>query len=182
MLRNYFKVAVRNILKYKFYSAINILGMTIGIAACLIIILYIADELSYDKFHTNADRIYQVGLHGKIGDQDLMVANTCPPMGPALPLEIPDVESSMRIAEYWGEPAISYEEKVFAETKVFYVDSNFFQFFSYRLLEGDPQSVLKEPNTIVMTQSIAKKYFGNESAIGKLVVVDNQNKTFKVTG
>jgi putative ABC transport system permease protein len=156
--------------------------MTIGIAACLIIILYIADELSYDKFHTNADRIYQVGLHGRIGDQDLMVANTCPPMGPALPLEIPEVESSMRIAEYWGEPAIKYEEKVFAETKVFYVDSNFFQFFSYRLLEGEPQSVLKEPNTLVMTQATAKKYFGNESAIGKLVVVDNQNKTFKVTG
>ena len=182
MLRNYFKVAVRNILKYKFYSAINILGMTIGIAACLMIILYITDELSYDKFHTNADRIYQVGLHGKIGDQDLMFANTCPPMGPALPLEIPEVESSMRIAPYWGEPAIKYEEKVFGESKVFYVDSNFFQFFSYRLLEGDPQSVLKEPNTLVMTQSIAKKYFGNESAIGKLVVVDNQNQTFKVTG
>lgn len=182
MLRNYFKVALRNIMRYKFYSAINILGMTIGVTACLIIILYIADELSYDKFHKNADRIYQVGLHGKIGGQDIMVANTCPPMGPALVAEIPEVESATRIAQYWGQPAIKFEDKVFAETKVFYVDSNFFDFFSYRLLEGDPKSVLKEPNTIVMTKEIAQKYFGNESAVGKLVVIDNQNQTFKVTG
>lgn len=169
-------------MRYKFYSAINILGMVIGLTACLVIILYIADELSFDKFHRNADRIYQVGLHGKIGGQDLMVANTCPPMGPALVAEIPEVESSTRIAPYYGEPAIKYEEKVFAESKVFYVDSNFFEFFSYKLLEGDPRSVLKEPNTMVMTDELARKYFGNENAIGKLVVIDKQNQTYKVTG
>jgi putative ABC transport system permease protein len=182
MFKNYFTVAVRNITRYKFYSAINILGMTIGLTACLVIILYISDELSYDKFHRNADRIYQVGLHGKIGGQDLRVANTCPPMGPALVAEIPEVESSLRIAPYYGEPSIKYEQKVFAETKVFFVDSNFFQFFDYKLIEGDPANVLKEPNTLVMTQKIATKYFGNESAIGKLVVVENQNQTYKVTG
>lgn len=182
MFKNYLTVAVRNITRYKFYSAINIFGMTIGLTACLIIILYISDELSYDKFHRNANRIYQVGLHGKIGGQDLMVANTCPPMGPALVAEIPEVESSMRIATYWGQPSIRYEEKIFAENKVFYVDSNFFQFFDYKLIEGDPTNVLKEPNTLVMTKDIATKYFGSESAIGKLVVLDNQNQTFKVTG
>jgi putative ABC transport system permease protein len=182
MFRNYFKVAVRNITRYKFYSAINILGMTIGLTACLVIILYIADELSYDKFNRNAERIYQVGLHAKIGGQDLKVANTCPPMGPALVAEIPEVESSMRIAPYFGEPSIKYEDKVFAETKVFYVDSNFFQFFDYKLLEGNANNVLTEPNTLVMTKEVAEKYFGNESPVGKLVVLDNQNETFKVTG
>jgi putative ABC transport system permease protein len=182
MFKNYFKVAVRNITRYKFYSAINILGMTIGLTTCLVIILYIADELSYDTFHRNADRIYQVGLHGKIGGQDIMVANTCPPMGPALVAEIPEVESSTRIAPYFGQPSIKYEQKVFAEEKVFYVDSNFFEFFDYRLLEGDAQSVLKQPNTLVLTEEVATKYFGNESAIGKLVVFDNQNETYKVTG
>ncbi|WP_276370388.1 ABC transporter permease [Chryseolinea sp. H1M3-3] len=182
MFKNYLTVALRNITRYKFYSAINILGMTIGLTACLIIILYIADELSYDKFHRNADRIYQVGLHGKIGGQDLMVANTCPPMGPALVAEIPEVESSLRVADYFGQPSIKFEEKVFAESKVFFVDSNFFEFFDYKLLEGDAKSVLKEPNTLVMTKEIATKYFGQESAIGKLVVVDNQNQTYKVTG
>src|SRR3982074_1264439 len=84
MLRNYFKVAVRNILKYKFFSAINIFGMTVGITSCLLIILYVSHELSYDKFHRDAGRIYQVGLHGKIGGQDISVANTCPPMAAAL--------------------------------------------------------------------------------------------------
>lgn len=182
MFRNYFKVAVRNITRYKFYSAINILGMTIGLTACLIIILYIADELSYDKFNRNADRIYQVGLHGKMGGQDIMVANTCPPMGPALVAEVPEVESSMRIAPYFGQPSIKYDLKAFAEDKVFFVDSNFFEFFDYKLLEGDVQSVLKEPNTMVMTKEVATKYFGSESAIGKLVVLDNQNETYKVTG
>jgi putative ABC transport system permease protein len=182
MLRNYFKVAIRNITRYKFYSAINLLGMTIGLTACLIILHYIVDEFSFDKFHRNAERIYQVGLHAKISDQDILVANTCPPMGPALVQEVPEVEAMTRIAPYYGEPSIKYEEKVFAENKVFYVDSNFFEFFDFRLLEGDPKSVLKEPNTLVMTEEIARKYFGSESAVGKLVVVDNQNQTYKITG
>ena len=77
MIRNYLKVALRNILKHKFFSAINILGMTVGITACLLIILYVKDELSYDRFHAHAERIYQVGLHGKIGGQDIRVSNTC---------------------------------------------------------------------------------------------------------
>ena len=181
MLRNYFKIAVRNITRYKFYSAINILGMSLGLTTCLIIILYIADELSYDKFHRNAERIYQVGLHAKIGPQDITVSNTPPPMGPALLDELPEVEAYMRIGPFYGEPAIKYEDKVFAESKVFYVDSNFFQFFDYKLLEGDPKTLLTEPNTMVMTRKVAQKYFGNEAATGKLVTLDN-DRTFKVTG
>ena len=164
MFQNYFKVALRNITRYKFYAAINILGMTIGLTACLVIILYIADELSYDKFHRNAERIYQVGLHGKIGGQDLHVATTCPPMGPALVDEIPEVESSTRIASYFGQPSFKVDEKVFAESKVFFVDSNFFQFFDFKLIEGDPLTVLKEPNTLVMTEEMAIKYFGRKES------------------
>ena len=182
MLKNYFKVAVRNITRYKFYSAINLLGMTIGLTACLVIILYVADELSYDKFNRNGERIYQVGLHAKIGGQEVRVANTCPPMGLALAAEVPEVESSMRIGPYYGEPSIRYGETVFAQGKVFYVDSNFFQFFDYKLLKGDPSQVLTQPNSMVMTEEVAKRYFGDEDPIGKLVVVDNRNETFKVTG
>jgi putative ABC transport system permease protein len=103
-------------------------------------------------------------------------------MGPALVAEIPEVEAATRIFPYYGEPAIKYGQKAFAESKVFFVDSNFFQFFDYRLLEGDAKSVLKEPNTLVMTKELATKYFGNENALGKLVTVDNQNQTYKVTG
>ena len=182
MFRNYFKVAVRNITRYKFYSAINIMGMTIGLTACLVIILYIADELSYDTFNRNGHRIYQVGLHAKIGGQEVRVANTCPPMGEALATEVPDVESSMRIGPYYGEPSIKYGDKVFAQKKIFFVDSNFFQFFDYKLLKGDPVNALTEPNSLVMTEEAAARYFGEEDPLGKLVVVDNKNETFKVTG
>ena len=181
MLRNYIKLAFRNIMKYKFFSAINILGMSIGIAACLLILLYIVDELSYDRFHTNADRIYQVGLHAKIGDQDITVANTCPPMAETFVEEVPGVEQATRIANFWGTPSLKYEDKAFTEEKIFHADSNFFNFFSYKLLEGDAATALQEPNTLVLTESIAKKYFGTENALGKLITVGG-NQTYKVTG
>ena len=126
MLRNYFKLAFRNILKYKFFSAINILGMSIGITACLLILLYVVDELSYDRFHDNVDRIYQVGLHAKIGEQDINTANTCPPMAETLVKEVPGVEQATRIARFWGAPTLKYEDKVFTEDKIFHADSNFF--------------------------------------------------------
>lgn len=182
MFRNYINVAIRNILKHKFFSAINILGMTIGVAACLLIILHVTDELSYDRFHANADRIYQVGLHGKIAGQDIRTANTCPPMAAALVAEIPEVEAATRVAPYFGRPAVKYDEKVLTEEKVFFADSNFFEFFSFILKEGDVKTSLKEPNTVVLTEDMAKKYFGSESPMGKLMVIGDDNKTFKVTG
>lgn len=182
MLRNYFNVAVRNILKHKFFSAINILGMTMGVTACLLIILYVKDELSFDKFHANADRIYQVGLHGKIGGQDIRVSNTCPPLADALVRDVPEVESTTRVVPYFGKPVIRYDEKILTEEKIFFVDSNFFEFFSFRLLEGDLKTALKEPNTVVFTEEMATKYFGNQEAMGKFVVIGDDNKTYKVTG
>jgi putative ABC transport system permease protein len=182
MLTNFFKVAIRNILKYKFFSAINILGMTLGLTACLMITLYVVDELSYDKFHAEAGRIYQVGLHGKLGGQDIRVSNTCPPMAAALVAEVPEVEDATRIAGYFGQPTMKYEDKAFSEEEVFFVDSNFFDFFSFRLLEGDPKTALDEPNSMVMTPEIATKYFGNEPALGKLLTVGPDNSTYKVTG
>jgi len=182
MLKNYFNVAVRNILKHKFFSAINILGMTIGVAACLLIILYISDELSYDRFHANAERIYQVGLHGKIGGQDIRVSNTCPPMAAALVAEIPEVESATRITPFYERPAVKYKDKVLTEEKVFYADSNFFEFFSFKLIEGDKKTALKEPNSVVLTEDMAKKYFGEESPLNKLMVIGSDNTSFKVTG
>jgi len=182
MIKNYFNVAIRNILKHKFFSAINILGMTIGVTACLLIILYVTDELSFDRFHANAERIYQVGLHGKIGDQDIRTANTCPPMAAALVSEIAEVESATRVTPYFGRPAVKYEDKVLTEEKVFYADSNFFEFFSFRLKEGDIKTALKEPNTVVLTEDMKKKYFGEVDPIGKLLVIGGENQTFKVTG
>ena len=181
MLKNYYKVAIRNILKYKMFSAINILGMTIGITSCLMIILYVTHELSYDKFHADADRIYQVGLNGKLGGQDIRVSNTCPPMAEALVADIPEVEAATRIAQMY-QPVVKNGERIFTEEKVFFTDSNFFEFFSYRLKEGDIKTALKEPNTVVLTEVMAKKYFGDENPMGGLLVMGSENKTFKVTG
>lgn len=182
MLSNYFKVALRNILKYKFFSPINILGMTIGITACLLIVLYVTDELSYDRFHSKADRIYQIGLHGKIGDQDIRTSTTCPPMAEAFVKEISGVSEATRIANFWGAPIIKNGDKIFTEERVFYADSNFFSFFSFVLKEGEIKTALLEPNTVVITESMAKKYFGNESPMGKLLTIGQDNATYKVTG
>ena len=182
MLKSYFTVAFRNIRKHKLFSAINILGMTMGITACLMIVLYVVDELSYDTFHKDADRIYQVGLNGKIGGQDIRVANTCPPMAASLRADIPEIEDATRVAQYFGKPAVKYEEKVFAEDEVLFVDSNFFEFFSFSLLEGDVRTALNEPNSVLLTPAMATKYFGNEPAMGKLLVIGQDNKTYKVTG
>lgn len=181
MIRNYLKLALRNIMKYKFFSAINILGMTIGIAASLLILLYVVHELSYDRFHGKADRIYQVGLHGKIGGQDIMTSTTCPPMADALVTEVSGVEEATRIANFWNAPTLRYEEKNFTEEKIFYADSNFFNFFGYRLLEGDPRTALLEPNSVVLTESIATKYFGDDNPIGKLITIGG-DVAYKVTG
>jgi putative ABC transport system permease protein len=181
MLKSYFVVAIRNVLKHKFFAAINILGMTIGIAASLLIILYISDELSYDKFHVNADRIYQVGLHGKIGGQDIMTATTCPPLAAALVTDIPEVKSSTRLSGN-GQMVFKADKNSFTEDKTFYADSNFFEFFSFKLKEGDSKTALNQPNTIVLTERTEKKIFGKESGLGKLIVVGSENKTYKVTG
>ena len=181
MFKNYYKVAVRNILKYKLFSAINILGMTIGITSCLMIILYVTHELSYDKFHADADRIYQVGLNGKIGGQDIRVSNTCPPMAEALVADVPEVDAATRIVQMY-QPVVRNGEKIFTEEKVFFADSNFFEFFSYKLKKGEIKTALKEPNTVVLTEIMAKKYFGEENPMGGLLVMGSENKTFKVTG
>ncbi|HEX5169810.1 MAG TPA: ABC transporter permease [Cyclobacteriaceae bacterium] len=182
MLKNYLKVAIRNILKYKFFSAINILGMTLGVTACLFIILYVSDELNFDRFHEKADHIYQVGLHGRIAGQDIRTANTCPPLAEAMVNEIPDVAEATRIAPFWGQAIIKNEEKAFSQDDVYYADSNFFSLFSFQLLEGDSKTALQEPNSIVLTEDMVKKYFGDEPVLGKLLTVGNYDKAFKVTG
>lgn len=184
MFKNYLKVAFRNISKHKFFSLINILGMTIGVTACLLIALYITDELSYDRFHQNASEIYQVGLHAKIGGQDVMTSTTCPPMADAFVKEIPGVEAATRIANVWGSGVVKYEpgNLMFTEELLFYADSNFFEFFSFRLIEGDPKKALLEPNSVVLTRSMEIKYFGQESGMGKLLSIGGHEKTYKVTG
>ena len=180
MLRNYLTVALRNIRKHSFYSTVNIFGLATGMAACLFIFVYIVDELSYDRFHQDAANIYRIGLHGKISGQELNTASSCPPLASAMVTEIPGVEAATRV-NLRNNMVFKNGDLSFTEDKMVFADSNFFQFFSFTLLEGDPATALKEPNSIVLTPELAKKYFKGE-ALGKLITIGNQNKSFKVTG
>ncbi len=181
MLRNYFIVAIRNIRKQKFYSFINILGLTIGVAATLFIILYINDELSYDRFHANIDRMYRVGLNGRLAGQEVHVAATPPPLAQAMVNEIPGVEGAIRMWE-WDDVVIRYEDQVYTEDLIFHTDSNFFEFFTFKMIEGDPKTALVEPNSIVLTESMARKFFGDGEKLGRILTFSNDNKAMKVTG
>lgn len=181
MLQNYFKVAFRNILKHKFYSVLNIAGLAFGLTACFLIGLYIYDEVSFDKFHKDSQNIYCIALHGKLGGQDIQTASSCPPLAEAMVTNIPGVEQATRINN-WSNVVMKYEDKAFTETKALLVDSNFFEFFSFQLLEGDIKTALKEPRTLVLSKEAAYKYFGDQFALGKIITVGNDNEAFKVTG
>jgi len=183
MIKNYFKIAVRNILKHKFFSAINIIGLVIGMACCLLIFIYVQDELSYDRFHRDHENMYRVALHGRISGQEILTSNTSLPVGPTMKSEIPGVEEVFRLMSAGRiGMTIRNDDKSFTEQKVFYADSNFFSFFSFRLLQGDPKTALHEPNSIVITNSLARKYFGSEDVLGKTLVVGNGKIACKVTG
>jgi putative ABC transport system permease protein len=181
MLKNYFTVALRTILKHKFFSAINIVGLAIGLTVCLLVGMYVSDDLGYDKFHRDADNIYRIALMGKLGDQEINSTTSCSPMADALVQEVSGVEAATRIWQR-RNTVIRNEDKSFMEQHVLMVDSNFFQFFSFNLIEGDPAKVLMEPNTIVITAELAKKYFGNEAAVGKMLNVGDDDQAYKVTG
>ena len=180
MIKNYLTVTLRNIRKHSFYSAINIFGLASGVAACIFVILYITDELSYDRFHKDAETIYRIGLYGKIAGQEIHTASSCPPLASTMVADIPGVEAATRINRR-NNIVFKNGDLSFTENKILYADSNFFQFFSFKLLEGDPARALKEPNSIVLTPDLASKYFKGP-ALGKLITVGNENQSFKVTG
>jgi len=182
MIKNYLKITFRNLANHKFYTFLNILGLSIGIASCLLILLYVYNELSYDTFHTKADRIYRVGLNGKIADQEIFTTNTAPVLAFTAVREFPEVENATRVYAHWNEWVVRYGETVITEEKVYFADSTFFDVFSFQMLEGDPQTALDEPHTLVLTEDIAKKYFGDESALGKTLLLGNDKAPHKVTG
>lgn len=182
MLRNFVKIASRNILKHKFFSAINILGLAIGMACCLFIFIYVVDELSYDKFHADADRIYRIGLHGKIAGQEVYTTNSSYPVGETMTQEIPGVEEALRMLGRGDGVQLKNEDISFVEDGIFWADSNFFNFFSFKLLSGHPDEVLKEVNSLVLTPALARKYFGDDDPVGKILNVGIDGTAYKVTG
>ena len=182
MLKNYFKTALRNIRKNKLFSFINILGLSLGMATCFIIMLYVHDELSYDKFNTNAANIARVIFKADINGGKINESVTMPPVAQTMKNDFPEVQDATRLLNY-GSSKILYKDKVFKNDRLAFADANFFSIFTLPMTEGDAKKALLQPHTIVITQTTAKKYFGDEDAIGKSIIlsVDN-NQPYTVTG
>jgi putative ABC transport system permease protein len=173
MIKNYFKLACRNLLKNKSFSFINILGLAIGIAACMIIFLYVQNELTYDRYNVKAGRIARVTSILHTPESDVVLATTPIPLAVTLKRDYPEVESTVRI-----EPAtrvVKSNNKVFREEFFYSADQNIFSIFSFEFLEGKPEGSLKDPNAIVITKTIARKYFGTSTALGKIMVCNEKN-------
>lgn len=168
MLKMYLKIAFRNLAKNKLYSFINISGLTIGIASCILIGLYISNELSYDRFHKNTNRLVRVTTEYTVNGDKTQTGRTGSMAGPRLAAALPQIESYVRILN--SDPdVVRYGDKTFIENRFLYCDSTFFKIFSFSLVEGNPLTALDAPNKIVMSQSMEKKYFGKALALGKIV-------------
>jgi putative ABC transport system permease protein len=185
MLRNYFITAWRNILRNKAGSFINVFGLTMGITCALLIAIFIQNELSYDRFHKDANRIYQVILNGNMNDEEFWAGNTPPPVGAALFNNIPEIESYTRFYKP-NDVVVRFQEngtmqKFFTERNVLAVDSNFLQVFDFKKVEGDAATALMKPGSVAITETMAKKYFGKENGIGKTLLIGQGKQPFEVT-
>jgi len=186
MLKNYFKVAWRNMQRNRLNSFINISGLAIGMACVILIVLYVRDELGYDRFLREANHIFQVNMTTMDnGVLNTTGGNTAPAVGPALASTYPEIESYIRIYRP-GDVTVRYQAvagtaNFFTEGQVLAVDSNFLQVFSYPVIQGDPASCLQQPNSIVISEATAKKYFGDTHAVGKILLYDTDKKPFVVT-
>jgi len=179
MLQNYLKVAFRTFIKNRSFSLINIAGLAIGICTCILISLYVLDEVSYDRFHANADRIYRVTEQLHLPTENRHQTVTSPPMAPALQQAFPEVLKTVRLS--FSSRTISYKENKFYDTRLLYADSAMFQIFSFPMIEGNPDKALTEPYSIVLTEKAAKKYFGNEDPLNKVMALSD-TLTLTVTG
>jgi len=182
MIRNYFKIAWRSLWKNKTASIVNIIGLSVGLACCLIMVLYMQHELSYDKFQQNGDRLVRVIMEYSFNGSPVTKGNfTSSKVAPSFKRNFPEVEDGVRMSAD-GDRLVKYGKKLFTEKKFLYADPAFFRIFSFRLVKGNPAEVLKSPNTVVLTRSTAKKYFGNDDPIGKILVVSSNKTNFTVTG
>ncbi len=181
MIRNYILTALRNIRKTKVYTFINIFGLSVGIASAVLILLFISSELSYDRFNDKADRIYRIYIEANFEGSEFKGPSTCKPAGPVFTDEIPEVINYTRL-DPQSQTVVRYGDNKFVEDHFVYADSGVFQIFSLHMFMGDPNTALKEPNTIVLTRSTAKKYFGKENPIGKILTVNADTNMYRVTG
>ena len=179
MFKNYLKIAARNLAKHKFYSFINIIGLAIGLTCTLLILLYVENEVSYDKYHSKADRIYRVHTEIQFGEKYFNMSKAPAPMAAALIEEFPEVEASVRL-RVQGRFLVKRGDITYREENVAYADSSIFSVFDIILVKGASEALFK-PNSIVIDESTAQKYFGDENPIGERLLLDN-NMDVEITG
>ncbi|MEO1050062.1 MAG: ABC transporter permease [Bacteroidota bacterium] len=173
MLKNYFKIALRSLIKQRVFTLINTLGLTIAVAVCLMIYLYVQNETNYDGFHKNSENIYRLLRVGEINDEKYLIGVTSVPFADALVNDFPnEIEQTTKV--YPNDGLVTFEDKSFLENKLFLADSNFLQVFSFPLERGDRSTALDLPNSVILTKATAEKYFGEADPIGKIIQVDGQ--------
>ena len=183
MLKNYFKIALRNLVKYKFISFINLFGLTVGLTCCLLITIYILNELSYDRYNKNAKNIYRVERtfkNSETGALSLELSSVAPPFAPLLQNDFKDIKKITSILQA-GTVVIRYKDKIFNENKIYFADENLFNVFDLKVTKGNAAKALNDPYSVMLTEEAAKKYFGSEDPIDKILRLDNRF-IGKVTG
>jgi putative ABC transport system permease protein len=168
MIHNFFKVAFRNMRKYKIYTFINLFGLAVGLACVFLIYLFVQDELSYDKFYPKSKDIYRVAVKMKMGERRMNGNTICAPFSPAAMNDFPEVKYAVRL-HFWNNVLFTYEDKQFVEDKLLRTDSTFFEVFSRPFIYGDSKTALKGTSNVVLTKSTSRKYFGETNPIGKVI-------------
>jgi putative ABC transport system permease protein len=181
MFKNYLTVALRNVRRHKGFSVINILGLAVGMAASILIAVFVLHELSFDRYHEKADRIYRVVAQFDPGGEK-RVAYTVPPMAQAMLDELPEIEHAARLSLWPRNYLVRYDDKLFLEKGIIFADASIFDVFTIPFILGDPKSALVDPRTLVITKDIAHKYFGNENPLGKSLRFEDRGRDFKITG
>ena len=181
MLANLIKHSLRSFKRQRSYLLINILGLSIGLACSLLIALYVINEESYDKFNVKKDRIFRVILNGKIGGQEVTASYTPAVMGPTLQREFPEVEDFLRIHNF-ETSVVEYDKQMYTESDILEADSSFFNFFTIPVLKGDPNNLLNAPHKAVISETVARKIFGDENPIDKHIKVGSDTTRYLVTG
>ncbi len=180
MLKNYVKIALRNLFKHKLYSIINIGGLAVGIASTLLIFLWVRDETSFDRFHRNAHALYRLNWDFNWRGSEGTGSGTPPPLAAALTKNLPEVETATRVYPV-SRMIVRYQDKIFSEGRIFGADPNFLELFTFPMSSGDPRTALAEPNSVVLTEGTARKYFGDEPALGKLLAIGEKKDVWKRT-
>src|SRR5437879_5262319 len=189
MIQNFVKVAFRNLAKHPLYSFINIGGLAIGLACTILILVWVRDELSYDRFHPGAENIYRMNWDFKLDNAEGIGPGTPPPLAATLAREVPGVVSSTRLRDM-STTIVRSRDKFFSEGGILAADSNMFDVFGFQLIQGNPKTALMAPNSVILTEATARKYFGTEQPVGRFLTIGKNGRNlfgayqslFTVTG